>query len=68
MDPAKKMRVLVVDGLPLARFALSSLLDLHPLVTVCGEARDVPDARQQCEELKPHFVVTDLNLPRGDGV
>ncbi len=68
MEHPQKMRALVVDGIPITRFAVGSLIDLHPLVGSFEEARDVPEARQRCAEFKPDLVILDLNLPRGDGL
>lgn len=68
MDKPPRLRVLVVDGVPLTRFALVSLIELHPLYEVCAEAADAPQARQLCAEERPDVVVLDLAVPRGDGM
>ncbi len=68
METPHKKRVLVVDGIALTRFAMRSILDLHPLVEVVDEAKDAPEARRLCAEIKPDLVVLDLRLPRGDGL
>lgn len=68
MDKPPRLRVLVVDGVPLTRFALVSLIELHPLYEVCAEAVDAPEARRLCAEELPDLVVLDLAVPRGDGV
>ncbi len=63
-----KSRVLVVDGVPLTRFALGTLTNLHSAMVVCAEASTAPEARQKCAEAKPDLVILDLGVPLGDGV
>jgi DNA-binding NarL/FixJ family response regulator len=68
MANSLKLRVLVVDGISLTRFALVALTRLHPTCEVCGEAASAPEARQRCVEAKPDLAVVDLAVPRGDGL
>lgn len=65
MELSPKLRVLVIDGMPLTRFGLASLIGVHPRLTVCGEAADGPSARAACAEHRPDFIILDLAVPRG---
>jgi len=67
-DVSSKKRVLVVDGMPLTRFALVTIVECHPRMVVCAEARDAPEARQLCASHSPDVAVLDLDVPRGDGL
>ena len=68
MDETLKVKVLVVDGASLTRFALVSLINLHPLTVVCDEAGTAPQARSLCLESRPDLIVIDIDIERGDGL
>lgn len=68
MAETSKLRVLVVDGVPLTRFALAALTNSHPSLEVCAEAASAPEARQLCAERRPDLALVDLAVPRGDGL
>ena len=68
MDEISKAKVLVIDGASLTRFALVSLIDLHPLTMVCDEAGTAPEARSRCLENLPDLIVIDIDLAGGDGI
>lgn len=63
-----QFRVLVVDRNPLMRFALLSVINLHPLLHVCEEAADARSARTLYTQERPNIVVLDIALPNGDGI
>lgn len=63
-----RLEVLVVDKNPLMRFALISVANLHPLLHVCEEAGDARTARALFARERPHIVVLDVALPKGDGI
>ena len=59
----KKIRILVVDDHPLARFGIKNQLkDVEDLVVV-GEAEDGEVAMQKVKELHPDVVILDLFIP-----
>ena len=59
----KKIRILVVDDHPLARFGIKNQLkDVEDLVIV-GEAEDGETAMQKVKELHPDVVILDLFIP-----
>jgi DNA-binding NarL/FixJ family response regulator len=59
----KKIRILVVDDHPLARFGIKNQLkDAEDLVIV-GEAEDGETAMQKVKELHPDVVILDLFIP-----
>ncbi len=68
MDEPRKLRVMIVNGVPLVRFGLAALAGCHPLLEVCAEAGDAREARRICAEEKPDLAVLDLEVPHGDGV
>src|SRR3712207_540898 len=61
-------RILIVDEHPLFRHALREILDAHPDFQVVGEAADGQQAVKFCRSLHPQVVVTDLHLPRTEGL
>ena len=68
MEKREKYQVLVVDENPLTRFAILSIVNLHPLLHVCEEAADARSARAAHVAERPHLVVLDIQLPHGDGI
>ena len=68
MQELPKTKALVVDGMPLTRFALISLIRLHPQMLVCGEAGTACEARDRCSETHPDVVVLDIEVSHGDGL
>ena len=59
----KKIRILVVDDHPLARFGIKNQLkDVDDLVIV-GEAEDGEAAMQKVKELHPDVLILDLFIP-----
>ena len=57
------LRVLVVDDNPLVRTALARFVEMHPHLTVVGEAHTGGEAVQQVQRLQPDLVLLDLGLP-----
>ena len=68
MDETSKVKVLVIDGASLTRFALVSLINLHPFTAHCEEAGSAPKARSLCLEILPDLIVIDIDIEKGDGI
>jgi DNA-binding NarL/FixJ family response regulator len=62
------MQVLLVDDEPSVRQGLRMRLDLEPDLCVVGEAGDGLAAIQAVQALGPDVVVTDIHMPRMDGI
>ena len=62
------IRVMVVDDNDLLRYALRDSLYAEPDIEVVAECRDGQEAAEQIGGLAPDVVVTDLSMPRLDGV
>jgi DNA-binding NarL/FixJ family response regulator len=60
-------RILIVDDHLIARTSIRKLLDGHPF-RICGEARDGKEAIEKVIELKPDFILLDINMPVMDGI
>jgi two-component system, NarL family, response regulator NreC len=66
MDP--KWRIVVVEDHAIIREGLRSLLSSVKDFEVVGEAEDGRTAIERIEGLKPDLVLTDLSMPRMDGM
>lgn len=62
------LRVLIVDGNALTRFALSSIAQKLPFLSVCAEVGTARAARAGCDGQQPDLVVMDLDIPDGEGL
>ncbi len=57
------MRSLVIDDEADARVRLIRLLGAHPEVAVVGEAQDGLEAIEKIEDLRPHLLFLDIEMP-----
>lgn len=64
----EKIRVLVVDDSFVMRRTIGRILDSDPGVHVVGTACDGFDALAKIEQLKPHVVTLDVEMPKLDGM
>ncbi len=62
------IRVLIVDDSPTARLHLQAILNTDPELAVVGEARDGQEAIRKCHKLRPDLVITDVGMPKMDGL
>lgn len=62
------IRVLIVDGQPVVREGLISILTSDPGLVVCGQAGTAPEAVAEAVRLSPHVVVLDGRIPGATGV
>jgi two-component system, NarL family, nitrate/nitrite response regulator NarL len=60
--------VLIADDHPLARAAISSLLEDDPAFEIVGEATNGQEALDLCAELRPDLVLMDINMPVLNGL
>jgi two-component system, chemotaxis family, protein-glutamate methylesterase/glutaminase len=63
-----KIRVLVVDDSALMRKLIPQVLLREPSIEVVGTAADGAIGLKKIEELRPHVVTLDLEMPRMDGI
>jgi DNA-binding NarL/FixJ family response regulator len=66
-NAAEKIRVLIADDQRVVREGLVLLIGMLDGVEVIGAARDGAEAVRLAEELRPHLVLMDLNMPVLDG-
>jgi DNA-binding NarL/FixJ family response regulator len=59
------MRVLLADGQPQVRLALSALLGQQPGLSVVGEAANAQTLLSQAAALRPDVLLVDWQLPPG---
>lgn len=62
------IRVLIVDDSAYVRKVLKQILTRSPFIEVVGAARDGQEALEMVETLNPDVVVSDLIMPRMDGI
>jgi two-component system chemotaxis response regulator CheB len=65
---SEKIRVLVVDDSALMRKLIPQTLLNEPSIEVVGTAMDGLIGLRKIQELKPHVVTLDLEMPRMDGI
>jgi two-component system, chemotaxis family, protein-glutamate methylesterase/glutaminase len=63
-----RIRVLVVDDSAVVRKLVTDALALDPAIEVVGTAIDPLIARTKIEQLKPHVITLDIEMPRMDGL
>ncbi len=67
-DPARRVRVLIVDDQPLLRMGFRLVLDAEDDMEVVGEAGDGTEAVPQAAALGPDVVLMDVRMPRMNGI
>ena len=65
---SQPIRVLVVDDSALMRKLLTQVLESDHSIQVVGTAMDGSFGLKKIEELKPHVITLDLEMPRMDGL
>jgi two-component system, chemotaxis family, protein-glutamate methylesterase/glutaminase len=65
---SEKIRVLVVDDSALMRKLIPQVLQRDPSIEVVGTAMDGEVGLRKLDELRPHVVTLDLDMPRMDGL
>src|SRR5436189_4239397 len=67
-QPARRLRVLVVDDHEVVRQGLVAMLDRRPGFEVVAQAGSVAESIDQARLHQPDIVVMDVRLPDGSGV
>jgi DNA-binding NarL/FixJ family response regulator len=67
-EPARRIRVLLVDDHAMVRRGMRDFLGLHSDLEVVGEAASGAEAIERAEALHPDVIVMDLMLPGIDGI
>ena len=65
---AKKIRVLVVDDSALMRKLIPEMLEADRSIEVVGTAMDGTFCLKKIEELRPHVITLDLQMPGMNGI
>jgi DNA-binding NarL/FixJ family response regulator len=63
-----RIRILIADDQENIRIAYRIILDAQPDMTVVAEAADGASALEQARHLRPDVVLTDIRMPRLDGL
>jgi len=63
-----KMRVLIVDDEPLARFGIVTRLHNHSNIEIVGECGDSREAAAAIKDLHPDLVFLDIQMPGMSGL
>ncbi len=63
-----RIRILIADDHPIVRDGLVAILNTQPDFEVIGEAVDGKELVERAAALLPDIVLTDLEMPRLDGV
>ncbi len=67
-DSEDRIQVLIVDDVAETRENLRKLLSFDPDIEVVGAAATGEQGIQLAQELKPHVILMDINLPGIDGI
>ena len=62
------IRLLIVDGFPVVRAGLRTILASSPDIQIVGEAQDGSEAVDRTLELLPDVLLMELRLPNTDGL
>ncbi|MFP4344003.1 MAG: response regulator [Anaerolineales bacterium] len=68
MAPSDKIRIMIVDDIAETREQLRKLLSFDPDIEVVAMVGSGEEAVQVGEEVMPHVVLMDINLPQMDGI
>ncbi len=68
METQALVKVLIVeDSITTRRFLVNLINETHDLM-VCGEASNGVEAIKMVEQVKPHVISMDIQMPRMDGI
>jgi DNA-binding NarL/FixJ family response regulator len=63
-----KIRVLIADDHHMYIVGLRTVLELEPDIEIVGEAASGIEAVEAAEQLQPHVVLMDVDMPHMDGI
>ena len=66
--PVERIRVLIVDDVPILRVGARGMLSEFKHIEIVGEATNGREAVELTRELNPDVVLMDLSMPEMDGV
>jgi len=67
-DPAKTIKVLIIDDHPVVRLGLRTMLESEKHISVTGTAGSAKEGIEQVQKVKPDVVLMDLRMPEMEGV
>lgn len=67
MQPAKRIRVMIVDDHAVVRSGLAAFLSVNDDLEMVGEAGSGKEAVQFCAKYQPDVILMDLMMPDMDG-
>jgi DNA-binding NarL/FixJ family response regulator len=67
-QPARIIRIVVVDDHPLVREGLTTMLSRQEDMEIVGEADGVSNALAVFKETEPHVAIIDISLKDGNGI
>jgi DNA-binding NarL/FixJ family response regulator len=62
------IRILLADDHDLMRQGIRSMLESHPNLEVCAEAKDGIEASEKALEYRPDVVILDVTMPKMNGL
>lgn len=65
---ARETQILIVDDHPMMRAGLAAHISDVPDLEVCGQAKDIVDARIAFETTNPDLAIIDISLKDGNGI
>ena len=68
LQPGERIRILVCDDSVVMRRIIVRILEPDPRLEVVGIARNGVEALQRIEQLRPHVVTLDVEMPELDGL
>jgi DNA-binding NarL/FixJ family response regulator len=65
--PARRVRIVIADDLPMDRAGMAAVLGSQPDFEVVGEANSAREAATLCHDLAPSILILALRLDSGEG-